>query len=103
MSIAMETDQSSFFLSRSTTCTVAVTLLVYVTPVRTVACAAQTSECLISALVRWVNPGRNGGGCRNQMHVCPQIPRHPCSSRHPSWSLLLLLWSRYNPLPLWSM
>ena len=26
-----------------------------------------------------------------------------CSSRHPSWSILLLLWSRCHPLPLWSM
>ena len=34
VSIAMEADQSSFLLSRSAMCTVAVTLLEYVTPAR---------------------------------------------------------------------
>ena len=62
----------------------------------------QTSERLGTVPVRHVGTDRVCGGGRDQENLRLHNLYLPCSSRHPSWSLLLLLWSRYSPLPLWS-
>ena len=50
-----------------------------------------------------VGTGRVCGGYRDQSASARRIGTSLCSTRHTSWSILLLLWSRYHPLPLRSM